>query len=261
MRLQPKKGLGQNFLSDKNIQSKIIAACNFQKGDTVLEIGPGTGIFTGLIAPKVKALYAVELDASLSKELEQAFAGAPNVKIINQDILKFNLGSYLRGSKQKIKVFGNIPYYISTPIIERLFCFRKMIECVFLTVQKEFALRICAFPGSKDYGSLSCFIQYYSEPEKLFTIKRTSFFPQPKVDSAFLRLKLKPKLLLGPREEKRFFLIIRSAFGKRRKALRNSLEGVASPQQLTGFFSACHIDPNIRPEQLSLQEFINLSRI
>ena len=256
---KPKKSLGQNFLFDKNIQRKICAACDLESSDIVLEIGAGRGELTRLIAEKVAKIYALEIDVSLCQILKDNVSGYSNIEIINQDILRFNLRRYFKNGG--IKVIGNIPYYITTPIIERLLDFRDRIDIIFLTVQKEFAKRMTAKPGSKDYGSFSCFVKYYTEPKILFPIKRTSFFPSPKVDSSLLKLQIRPNSCLKPKEERLLFRIIRAAFNKRRKTLRNSLEGVISEDKLEEFFNRYSIDKNIRPEGLSLKDFVNLANI
>lgn len=258
---KPKKGLGQNFLTDKNIQRKIIFSCGLNKGDTVLEIGAGRGELTHLIAERVKRLSAVEIDSHFCAALKDKFKECPKVKIIHQDILEFNFKSYFKNLKGKISVVGNIPYYISTPIIGRLLECRKKCENIFLTVQKEFAERITASPGSKKYGALSCFVQYYTYPEILFTIKKGCFSPAPKVDSAFLHLKVPPKPRVKVKDERLFFRIIRSAFGQRRKTLRNSLAGVITQSKLNTFFTLSGLDPNIRPERLTLENFAALSQV
>jgi 16S rRNA (adenine1518-N6/adenine1519-N6)-dimethyltransferase len=257
MHPKPKKSLGQNFLVDKNILNKIISSCGFNNCDTILEIGAGRGELTGLLAQRAKKLFAVEIDADLYLLLKEKFKDQPNAEIIHQDILKFDFKKKFK--KEKIKVVGNIPYYISSPIIEHLFKYRDKIGSIYLTVQKEFARRVVAHSGSKDYGSFSCFVQYYSEPKILFYISKGCFYPAPKVDSAFLRLEVRKKPILSAAKEKILFRITRAAFNQRRKTLRNSLKGVITRQKLDKFFAKFAIDSNIRPEQLSLQDFANLA--
>lgn len=256
---KPKKSLGQNFLVDKNIQRKIIGACELASSDVVLEIGAGSGELTGLIAGKIDKIFALELDTSLCQVIQERFAGYDNIEIINCDILKFNLRKHFNANLNKIKVIGNIPYYITTPIIEHLFAYRDIIDSVFLTVQKEFARRMTAPAGSKEYGSFSCFIQYYTEPKILFLIKKTCFYPVPKVDSCLLRLEIRKAPILELKNERLFFRIIRAAFEKRRKTLRNSLKGVVTADMLENFFIQRGIECNIRPEDLSLKDFANLA--
>lgn len=259
MRSKPKKRLGQNFLVDENIKQKIARYCDFKPSDTVLEIGAGRGELTRLFADSVKKIYALEIDADLYGYLKDSLRGYKNAQIIKGDILKFDLKKYFNPRKGKVKVFGNIPYYITSPILERLLRYKGQIDTIFITVQKEFAERICACAGSKDYSSFSCFIQYYARPQILFTIKRNSFFPRPKVDSCFLRLDIRRTPAVKVKNEKLFFKVIRAAFNKRRKTLRNSLKGIIGAQKLELFFGKYGIDRNIRPERLSLCDLANLT--
>jgi len=261
MHVKPKKGLGQNFLFDKNIQRKLVASYNLKAGDCVLEIGAGYGQLTKLIAHDAAFVYALEIDPELCKTLRDNIKGFTNIKIINQDILRFNLKRYFGRFKNKIKVVGNIPYYITTPIIEHLLKYRHKIESVFITVQKEFAKRIVANAGSKEYGSLSCFVQYHSIPKILFFIKKNSFSPRPKVDSCLLQLKIRGVPAVIVKDEKLFFKVIRASFNKRRKTLRNSLDDIVPFQKLHGFFKKYDIDVNIRPEDLTLKDFAHLANI
>jgi 16S rRNA (adenine1518-N6/adenine1519-N6)-dimethyltransferase len=258
MRTKAKKSLGQNFLKDPNIQRKIIDACAFTPADAVLEIGAGTGIMTGLIAGNTAKVYALEIDCALIPVLGNNLKGHRNIKILHQDILKFDLDEI---KEAKIKVFGNIPYYITTPIIERLLDFRGKIEAIYLTVQKEFGQRMAALPGSKAYGSFSCFVQYYTKPEILFTIKKNSFYPAPKVDSCFLRLKLREEPAVKVKNEVMLFKIIRTAFQQRRKTMKNGLEELILNRKLEEFFRLYDIDPRIRAEDLALQDFANLANL
>ncbi len=261
MRFKPKKRLGQNFLVERSIREKIVLALDLKKEDVVLEIGSGKGELTSLLAEKAKCVYALEIDAELCGHLLDLARLRPNIKVVHRDILGLNLKNYFCGTKKKIRVAGNIPYYISTPIITHLFHYRKQIRDIFMTVQKEFAHRLAASPGSPDYSSLSCFVQYYAECQILFSIKKGSFFPVPKVDSSFIRLRIRRTPLVHPRNEKLFFKIIRAAFNQRRKTLRNSLEGILSREQLERYFEANGLDRNARPETLSLEDFSRLAKI
>ncbi|MFA5275518.1 MAG: 16S rRNA (adenine(1518)-N(6)/adenine(1519)-N(6))-dimethyltransferase RsmA [Candidatus Omnitrophota bacterium] len=257
MHIKPKKSLGQNFLIDRNIGDKIVNSCGLHPDDIVFEIGAGRGELTRLIAQKVKLVYALEIDKRLYENLVQEFEGRANVKFINADILKFNLKKIKAGSI-KIKVVGNIPYYISSPIIEHLFQYSEMISDIFLTVQKEFAERASSLPGTKKYGSFSCFVRYYSQPEILFNISRSCFRPEPEVASAFLHLSLRETAPVQVDDENALFKIIRAAFNKRRKTLRNSLEGVVGEGVLNEFFVSKNLDKNTRPERLSLEDFADI---
>lgn len=258
MQHKPKKRLGQNFLVDQNIQRKIVASCQLGPSDIVLEIGAGRGELTQAIAKEVKKVYAVEVDVFLCDILEENLEKHPNVEIIRKDMLKVNLKNILKKSAKKIKVVGNIPYYITSPIIDHLLKFKDKIEVIYLSVQKEFARRMVAQAGSKDFGSFSCFVQYYTCPKIIFSISKTCFWPAPKVDSSFLRLDINKNLSLGLRKEKLLFQVIRKAFNQRRKILKNSLKGLISSERLVDFFKKYKINPHIRPEDLTLQDFTNL---
>ena len=261
MYIKPKKSLGQNFLIDKNIQRKIICACDLFKEDIVLEIGAGKGDLTVQLAQSVKKVYALEIDQRFYPLLQQVEDANKNCQIIKSDILKFNLSKFIQDNqiKQKIKVIGNIPYYISSPIIEYLIGYRKNISAVFITVQKEFGRRARAVAGSKEYGSFSCFVQYYCESKILFEIKRNSFKPAPNVDSCFLSLEFRERPSVLVQDEGALFKLIRTAFNQRRKTLRNSLDGLVVQDRLKSFLQGAGIDKNVRPEDLSLEQFASLS--
>jgi 16S rRNA (adenine1518-N6/adenine1519-N6)-dimethyltransferase len=177
--------------------------------------------------------------------------------VIQGDILKFDLAAV--PGPRPIKVFGNIPYYITSPIIEHLLCFRDMVDTIFLTVQKEFARRICASPGGKEYGSFSLYVRYFTEPEILFDVKKNSFYPVPKVDSSFIRLRVRRSPPVKVADEREMFRIIRRAFQQRRKTLRSSLKGFVPEAKLKDFLSRCPAGPNARPEELSLPDFAALA--
>jgi 16S rRNA (adenine1518-N6/adenine1519-N6)-dimethyltransferase len=261
MHIKPKKSLGQNFLIDKNIQKKIVSACNLSKDDIVLEIGSGKGELTALLAESAGKVYSLEIDSRLCPLLNEKLRAYDNCKIIQQDILKFDFIKFLQDNqvRQKIKVIGNIPYYISSPIIEHLIEYRQVISVAFITVQKEFGRRAKAVAGSKEYGSFSCFVQYYCRCQMLFGIKRNSFKPAPNVDSCFLSLEIREKPPVLVLDERLFFKLIRTAFNQRRKTLRNSLDGFLPQDRLKQFFDTTGIDKDVRPEELSLKQFASLS--
>jgi len=258
MRVFPKKSLGQNFLVDRNIAGRIIEALELRPSDIILEIGSGKGELTSLIAAKVNKVYAVELDKRLQGILASRLKDHNNINIIMQDILKVDLGGLL-GIRGKVKVFGNIPYYISSPIIEYLIKHREWVREAFITVQKEFARRVAASPGSKDYGAFSLFAQYYTLPSIVFQINRGCFYPVPKVDSSLLYLKFRDKPAVYVSDEGLLFRVIRSAFNQRRKTLKNSLKGVVAQDKIEGFLLKHKKSPNSRAEELSLAEFAGLA--
>lgn len=258
--MQPKykKSLGQNFLVDKNVQNKIVEYCNFNRDDIVLEIGPGRGEITHLLLDKVKEVRAIEIDAQLCEVLRNKFGSYQNFKLENKDILKVHLVNLLNSS-EKFKVIGNLPYYISTPIITKLIENRKYIDTIFLTLQKELGLRLIANPHSKDYGSFSCYLQFYTKPEILFFIKNSSFWPKPKVDSCFLKIKILHRPKIKVKDERSFLKLIRTSFGMRRKLLKNNLAKVYSQEKVEGSFRKLKVDSNARAEDLSLKDFAGLS--
>jgi 16S rRNA (adenine1518-N6/adenine1519-N6)-dimethyltransferase len=256
--LRPKKHLGQNFLTDVHIQQKIIQACDLGSEDVVVEIGPGQGALTRLIAPKVKRLICVEMDKDLIGPLKMSFPNASvgnPVEVVHADFLKWDMGHLPPGAK----VIGNIPYYISTPIIEKLIQDRTKFSAAFLTVQLEFGQRLTAKPGGKDYGSLRCFAQYHADIKMLFKIKNTCFKPVPKVDSCFLRLMMRsqPKELAS--DEEFCFKLIQTAFQQRRKNIVNSLKSLVAKEKLKEALGSLGIDFNARPENLTLANYIKLS--
>lgn len=259
MNIRPKKHLGQNFLIDKNIQKKIIAACGLKKTDMILEVGSGTGEITVPICERAGFVYALEIDSNLCGILQHNLRDFDNVKVINQDILKLDFNAYFGNLKNRFKIVGNIPYYISSPLIEYFIKYKNNIDSIFITVQKEFARRVAASAGSKEYGSLSCFAQYYLEPSIMFSISRHCFNPVPKVDSCLLRIKVREESPVRVNDETLFFALIRAGFNKRRKTLRNSLCEIIPKQRLEYFLKEYGIDKNIRPEKLSLSDFASLA--
>ena len=259
MHTKPKKSLGQNFLIDPNIRRKIITACALAGDDCVLEIGAGRGELSRLIAPHVEKLFVVELDQRYCLALDELFSGKSNVTVINQDILTVSLGKYARRVQKKIKVIGNIPYYISSPILAYLVRNRCLIHQAFLTVQKEFAVRLCAQAASRDYGPLSCFVQYHMHARRLFPIKKTCFLPAPRVDSEFMCLTMREQPAVEVSDEDRFFAVIRRAFGQRRKMLKNSLKGIVSQEKIADFFHTRNICATARAEELTLDDFARLA--
>lgn len=258
MRLNPKKSLGQNFLVDRNVARKIVLSLKLKSTDTVLEIGAGRGEISSLIAPCVQNLYALELDKRLIPVLSSRLKDYKNTFVINKDILKFNLNE-ITPDKEKIKVFGNIPYYISSPIIEYLIENRSFIQEAFITVQKEFALRVAALPGSKEYGSFSIFVRYFTSPKVVMQINKGCFYPVPKVDSSLLNLTFLENPRVYVKNEERFFKIVRSAFAQRRKTLRNSLKEEVERAKLEDLLLKRNKPVNVRPEELSLEDFAYLA--
>lgn len=249
----PKKHLGQNFLFDTSILLDIIRSANLSDRDTVIEIGPGPGNLTRLLAERVNKVIAIELDPHLYSRLAEQLKDLDNVELVSGDALKFpyeQLGSF--------KVVSNIPYYITTPIIFRLIEVRSVLESMTLTIQKEVAERIVAGPGTKDYGVLSIMVQFRAEPELTFIIPKEAFRPVPKVDSAVIHMRLRREPAVSVPDESVFFRVVKTAFSQRRKTLSNSLKSLS--KDVKDILHRAGIDPQRRPETLTLEEFANLSR-
>ena len=256
-----KKKLGQNFLVDNNIRTKMVKAMDLNAKDIVLEIGPGLGAMTFRIAGSCKRLYAIEKDTKAFKILKDRVIEESNVELINDDFLEIEIEKIAK--RNKIKVFGNIPYYISTPIIEKIIISKKRVKEVFITIQKEVADRATARPGSKDYSSFSCFVQYHTKPEKLFKIKKNCFCPKPKVESCFLKLNILEKPSVKVKDEELFFKIVRGAFSQRRKKAVNPLgrkvEIGLNRDEWVSAFKGCSIDISSRAENISIEQYAELS--
>jgi len=244
--------LGQNFLLDPSILRRIVAASGAGPGDTVVEIGPGLGRLTSLIAETAGRVIAIELDTKLHERLSAEMAGVPNMEIVHGDALK-----YPYGELGPFRVIANIPYYITTPIIFRLLEHRDRLLSMTLTVQKEVARRITAPPGGKDYGVLSLSIQYRGRAEMKFIVPAGAFSPKPKVDSACVHIDVYRTPPVDVTDEALFMKVIRTAFSQRRKTLTNSLKTVSPDIRAT--LEHAGIDASERPERLSMEDFARLA--
>jgi 16S rRNA (adenine1518-N6/adenine1519-N6)-dimethyltransferase len=279
-----KRHLGQVFLYDPSILRRIVQIAQLSEEDLVVEIGPGRGSLTKILAESAKNVIAIELDKRLFEELKVQFADYDNVQLIHEDALMYpyeNLPDF--------KVVANIPYYITTPIIFRLLQMKhspglwdaqkkmgiilphppsakvkgkgdqvkKNLKSMTLTIQKEVAERIVAAPGGKDYGVLSVMIQYYTEPKLKFIIPRGAFRPIPKIDSAVVHFKILEKPTVSVKNEEFFFSVVKMAFSQRRKMLSNALKSLR--EDIKDKLTEAGIDPRRRPETLSIEEFARLS--
>lgn len=259
-----KKFLGQHFLHDTVKIARMANEINPGQDDIILEIGPGSGKLTFELLKKAGKVIAVEIDREAIERLKEKINEEKKLIIIHDDFLNLDIRKLYKEEKKDYKgkflIAGNIPYYITGPIIERIIKNRDIIDSAFLTVQKEVAERIVAKEGSKNYGSLSIFVQFYGEPEILFKIDRKAFFPVPKVDSAFIKIKLK-KEIAEVKSEELFFKIIKSAFAQRRKMLVNNLSEnlKISKDEITNILYNLKIPANTRAEQVSLIDFIKIS--
>ncbi len=257
------KSLGQNFLIDGNIVKNIVEKSGITDEDIVLEIGPGFGTLTEELALNAKKVIAIEKDHRLMEVLDYTLQNYDNVKIINEDFLKIDLEKIFieEAQGQKLKVVANLPYYITTPILERIIENKNYFSTVSVMVQEEVARRVVASPNNKDYGSLTLYLEYNCEKEILMKVPRTVFMPSPKVDSTILYLKLVHRDL--DVDEDYLFKFIRSGFTKRRKNIMNSLsKGFVnvSKEELKEILSSLELSGNLRAENLSLQDYINITK-
>ena len=263
-RLPPRKRLGQSFLQDGNVVRRIVATAGLGAEDAVVEIGAGQGVMTSVIAAAAGRVVAVEIDPRLVEVLHAELADVKNLTVVHADVLGFDFAQAASDlGVGKIKVLGNIPYNISSPILFRLLEYRAVISTAVLMVQKEVAERVAAGPGTKDYGIPSVLMAVYAERATAFTIPPTCFFPAPKVTSAVLRLDFREEPLARIEDEALFTDLVRTAFGNRRKTLMNNLRH--SPrlnlpeERLHAIFDEVGLDPRIRGEALSPEQFIVLA--
>jgi len=257
MKFKAKKKLGQHFLIDKNIIRKIVEVFSPAENDLIVEIGPGKGALTEELIKHSKNLILVEIDSELISELEQKF---PEIKIINKDILECDFSKDFFSSN--FRIIGNLPYYITSQILFKIFDNYHMVNDVLIMIQKEVAQRIVAQKGTKDYGILSVFAQFYSDPKILFNVSKNVFYPKPEVDSSIIHLKMKQQIELNEKEEKCFRQVVKTAFNQRRKTLRNSLKNLFKEDEFeySEKFFSLPFDFTRRAEELSLSEFIYLAK-
>lgn len=249
----PRKSLGQNFLRDKNISRKIVGAVNVQRGETIVEIGPGEGALTELLVGQTEHLTVIEIDARAIELLRDRFG--PSLHIVHDDVLNVRLTSVLAEPGVKARVLGNIPYNITSEVLFWLIDQRATVADATLMVQREVALRLIAQPGSKEYGILSVMTQLYLPPKLLFRVSAGSFFPRPAVESAVVRLDASGPVPEHPSDL--FRVLVRGTFGKRRKTLFNGLRSLGFQET---DFEHCPLDLGRRPDDLSVDEFLQLAR-
>lgn len=253
-----KKSLGQNFLIDKNFVDKIVDAADI-KDQNVLEIGPGIGTITYEMAKIAKKVVAIEIDQTLIPILEENLSEFENAKVIKQDILKTDLKGLVDNefNGESFKVVSNLPYYITTPIIEMLITTGLPCDDMTIMVQKEVAERMVASESDKEYSSLSVFIKFYTEAKVIANLPKSVFIPQPKIDSTILNLKL--RIYDENVNQDLLFKLIRAGFNKRRKTILNSMFDVVEKDKLKEAFAKVDLKENLRAENLSIDDFINLT--
>ncbi|ALC88470.1 16S rRNA methyltransferase [Bacillus sp. FJAT-18017] len=262
-----KKSLGQNFLIDTNILRKIVDAAAITSDTGAIEIGPGIGALTEQLAKASKKTVAFEIDQRLLPILEDTLSPYENVKVIHSDFLKADVKSVIEQEfppGMDLVITANLPYYVTTPIIMKILEEKLPVRGIVVMLQKEVADRITARPGTKDYGSLSIAIQYYTNAEVVMIVPKTVFVPQPNVDSAVIRLTVREKPAVKVKDEEFFFEVTRASFAQRRKTILNNLtsqleQGKEKKDLIIAALNDSDIEPTRRGETLSLEEFARLS--
>jgi 16S rRNA (adenine1518-N6/adenine1519-N6)-dimethyltransferase len=271
--ITPKKSLGQNFLADPQVARRIVDRVAPEPRDLIIEIGPGTGALTARLAEASGYLVAIEIDRRLIEELQSRFAG-DRVTIIEADALAVDWNEILDSAstawrnatgmtgEPRVRVVANLPYYISTPIIERLMAAGRRIFDMTLMLQREVVERIASPPGSREYGYLSVLVQYHCIATKLFDVSPAAFRPRPKVQSAILRLLVREQPAVDVTDRARFFALVRAAFAQRRKTIANNLKAarlsLGINEEIAEVLARAGIEPQRRAETLSLDEFAKL---
>lgn len=263
-----KKSLGQNFLIDSNILNKIVDAADLNEQRGALEIGPGIGALTERLARQAHNVTAVEIDQRLLPILQDSLGDYDNVRVRHGDVLKVDLQELFRedfANVDKVSVVANLPYYVTTPILMKLLEEKLPLDNIVVMIQKEVAQRMAAAPGGKDYGSLSIAVQYYCIPELVCIVPKTVFIPQPNVESAVIRLKLREEPPVQVQDEQHFFELMQACFVQRRKTIANNLKtryfSGSDREQLEQLLAEAGIEPSRRGETLSIEEYGRLSDV
>jgi 16S rRNA (adenine1518-N6/adenine1519-N6)-dimethyltransferase len=257
---RPRPKLGQHFLSDSRYRRRILEALDLRQEDLVIEIGAGKGAMTELLAARVRRVIAIEIDPALAQALKEKMRHELRVEVVQADILAAELGEICRRNQtEKCFAFGNLPYYITSPILHRLFAFRTSIRAMALLVQKEVALRLTSSPGTRAYGYLSVLVQAYSEPRILFSVPPSAFSPSPKVHSALVEFRMAPRFSdWGLERQEGFLDFVKTCFAKKRKTLLNNLGMVCSREKTEQELARLNLPPTTRAEQLAVHQFAQL---
>ena len=256
-----KKGFGQNFLCDEDIVEGIISSSHINENTDVIEIGPGFGSLTQSLLKYAKSVTSIEIDSTLIPVLNDLFKDYDNFNLINEDVLKLDLNSIIKSDNTVL--VANLPYYITTPILTYLLEGKFNLKSITVMVQKEVADRLVAKPGSKDYGAITCLIDYYSESEIVVNVPKDCFIPAPNVDSAVVKLNILDKPRANPLSEKNMFKLIKASFNQRRKTFLNGVSNSGilkySKSETEEIIKELGYDVNLRGETLSIEEFALLS--
>jgi len=260
-KIQPKKRLGQTFLFKQFISEEIVLLADIKSHDSVVEIGAGLGALTFPLAERAAKVIGLEYDRSLVSILKKIITHK-NVEIIHADALNFDYGKVFTKYKTKLKIIGNLPYYMTSPLIFKLLKLKSIIEVILLMIQKEVATRIVAHPGTKDYGTISIFSQLYCDVSPQLTVTKECFYPRPQVDSEVVKFKIRDKPVVKVKNEHFFEKLVRASFSQRRKTLLNGLKGAhylnRGKQKILQAIERSGIDPKRRPETLTISEFNTL---
>lgn len=258
-----KKKLGQNFINDDHLLSKIVAAAEVSAEDVVIEIGPGAATLTAALAKKAKQVIAVEIDKDLYPIINERMAEFENFELVGGDAMKVDFDELAaKYGVKRYKIVANLPYYITTPIVMRLLEEEFRTERIVIMVQKEVAERFLAKAGTKAYGAITVALNYYGEVTRAFNVPRSMFTPRPEVDSAVVCIKCWQEKPFQAIDEKLWRSLVKAAFSQRRKTLNNALKTLNFPAEvLKAALAEANIDPSRRGETLSVEEFVRLANI
>ena len=265
--IKANKNLGQNFLINEEVVKNIVGCSNIEKEDLVIEIGPGLGTLTKCLLEKAGKVICIELDTKMLQILEDRFSLYNNFELINNDVLKVDLKSIIEKEKaegkiKNVKIVANLPYYITTPIIMKLLEEELELESITVMIQKEVADRLIAVPGQKNTGAITYSVYYYASSEAIMEVPNSSFIPEPEVTSKVIKLNIRKEPIVTPNDKEKMFKTIKYAFMQKRKTLLNSLtnNGVfENKQKGTEILNSLGIKENVRPEELTLEQFKEIS--
>ena len=267
--IRANKNLGQNFLINEEVVKNIVGCSNIEKEDLVIEIGPGLGTLTKYLLEKAGKVICIELDTKMLQILEDRFSLYNNFDLINNDVLKVDLKNIIEKEKtegkiKNVKIVANLPYYITTPIIMKLLEEELELESITVMIQKEVADRLIATPGEKNTGAITYSVYYYADSEAIMEVPNSSFIPEPEVTSKVIKLNIRKEPAVKPKDKEKMFKIIKYAFMQKRKTLLNSLTNndvFKNKTQGTEILNSLGIKENVRPEELTLEQFEKISNI